>query len=138
MRPRLLMLPLFFVTVSAHAGLFDCSNTAPRHANAPLTGVSHITVIGRARSLKVTGRTGVREMTATGTACAGDKETLNQIQFGVRQNGSELRIEAVIPDHSSWLNWNEGSLDMEVSCRKRCRSTTKMAAATRSSKTSGR
>ena len=114
MRLRLLALPLILVTVSAHAGLFDCSNTAPRHANAPLTGVSHITVIGRAGSLKVTGRTGVREVTATGTACAGDKETLEQIQFGVRRDGSDLRIEAVIPDHSSWLNSNAGSLDMEV------------------------
>ena len=115
MRLRLLALPLLSIAVSAHAGLFDCNNTAPRHAGAPLSGVSHITVIGRAGSLKVTGRPGVNEVTATGTACADDKETLNQIQFGVKQNGTDLRIEAVIPDHSSWINWNGGgSLDMEV------------------------
>ena len=116
MRLRLLALPLLLVTTSAYAGLFDCTNTAPRHASAPLTGVSHITVIGRAGDLKVSGRTGVREVTATGTACADDKDTLNQIQFGVRQSGTELRIEAVIPDRaSSFFSWNGGaSLDMEV------------------------
>lgn len=117
MRLGLLVVPLILVTTTtAYAGLFDCSNTAPRHAGAPLTGVSHITVIGRAGDLKVTGRRGLHEVTATGTACADDKETLNQIQFGVRQNGSDLRIEAVIPDRSSsFFDWNGGaSLDMEV------------------------
>lgn len=117
MRLRLLVVPLVLVTTtSAYAGLFDCSHTAPRHAGAPLAGVSHITVIGRAGDLKVTGRSGVRELTATGTACADDKDTLNQIQFAVHQNGSDLRIEAVIPDRSSpFFSWNGGaSLDMEV------------------------
>ena len=116
MRLRLLVVPLVLITTSAYAGLFDCSNTAPRHASAPLTGVAHITVVGRAGDLKVTGRAGIRELTATGTACADDKDTLNQIQFGVRQNGTDLRIEALIPDRtSSFFSWNGGaSLDMEV------------------------
>ena len=116
MRLRLLVLPVVLVTTSAYAGLFDCSQTAARRASAPLTGVSHITVVGRAGDLKVTGRTGLREVTATGTACADDKDTLNQIQFGVKQNGSDLRIEALIPDRSSsFFSWNGGaSLDMEV------------------------
>ena len=70
MRLRLLALPVVLVTTSAYPGLFDCTNTAPRHASAPLTGVSHITVIDRAGDLKVAGRAGVREVTATGTACA--------------------------------------------------------------------
>ena len=115
MRMRLLVVSLALVTTSAYAGLFDCNNTAPRHASAPLTGVSHITVIGHAGELKVTGRAGVREVTATGTACADDKDTLNQIQFGVRQSGTDLRIEAVIPDRSStFFSWGGSSLDMEV------------------------
>jgi hypothetical protein len=114
MRLRLLALPLVLITASAHAGLFDCNDTAPRHASAALTGVEHITVIGRAGSLKVSGRSGVREVTATGTACADSKDALNQIQFGVKRNGTDLRIEAVIPEHSSWLGSSSGSLDMEV------------------------
>ncbi len=114
MRLRVLALPLVLITVSAHAGLFECNVTAPRRASVPLTGVAHITVIGRAGSLKVTGRSGAREATATGTACADSKDALNQIQFSVRQSGADVRIEAVIPENSSWMGWNSGSLDMEV------------------------
>ncbi len=114
MRTRFLVLAVALVTVSAHADIFGCGHTARRHASAALTGVSHITVIGRAGSLKVSGRSGAREVVATGTACADSASALNDIQFNVQQSGSELTIEAVIPDRVSWFGGSSGSLDMEV------------------------
>lgn len=114
MRLKMLALPLLFIATTAAADLFDCGQTAPRRASAALNGVTHITVIARAGSLKVSGRSGAREVAATGTACADDKALLDKIQFAVRQSGSDLRVEAVIPEQSGWLNWNNGRLDMEV------------------------
>ncbi len=115
MRLRLPVLALVLITVSANADIFGCGKTAPRRANAPLAGVAHITVIGRAGSLKVSGHSGAREVVATGTACADSNDALNAIQFKVQQNGSDLKIEAIVGDETSWLGFGtSGSLDMEV------------------------
>lgn len=114
MRRTLLALPLILVAASAQADMFGCSETAPRRANVPLTGVTHLTVIGRAGSLRVTGRSGVTEMVATGTACADSASTLKDIQFRVERSGGDAKVEAYIPeDASSWFGGG-GKLDMEV------------------------
>lgn len=114
MRTRLLAIPLVLIAMNARADIFGCSETAQRRASAPLAGVTHLTVIGRAGELRVIGRRGVREVLATGTACADTKSELNDIQFRVEQRGSDLRVEALIPEHiSSWFGSN-GRLDMEV------------------------
>ena len=115
MRKSLLAVPVLLLATTAYGGWFDCSETAPRRANASLAGVTHLHVIGRAGSLRVTGRSGVREMTATGTACADSKSALNDIRFRVQQSGTDLLVEAVIPEHDGgWFGGSNGSLDMEV------------------------
>jgi DUF4097 and DUF4098 domain-containing protein YvlB len=116
MRYRLLTLAVALITVNvtAQADIFGCGHTAARRASAPLTGVSHITVIGRAGELKVSGRSGARDVVATGTACADSDSALSAIQFRVQQSGSELKIEAVVGDDSSFFGFNNGRLDMEV------------------------
>jgi hypothetical protein len=113
MRMRLFAVSLVLVASGARAG-WDCDHTAPRRVSAPLTGVSHIKVIGRAGTLRVAGRPGVREVVATGTACSSEKNFLNEIQLRAEQSGSVLRIEAVIPERNSIFGWGGAKLDFEV------------------------
>ena len=61
----------------------DCANTAPRSATLPLSGATHITVVGRA---------GAAEVRATGTACASSKSDLADIQLRATRRGGEIRI----------------------------------------------
>ncbi len=108
-----LAVSLLFAT-TASADLFDCGKKAPRKVSASAAGVTRVNVVGRAGSLRVTGRSGVGEVVATGTACATDTDDLQRIQLVSRRDGSELRIEAVVPDDGSWFRFNQGSLDFEV------------------------
>jgi hypothetical protein len=92
----------------------DCTNTAPRSAALSAAGATRITIVGRAGSLKVAGRNGANEVRATGTACASSRGDLADIQLRATRSGSEIRIEAEVPDISgSW--WGERRLDFEVS-----------------------
>ena len=113
MRMTLFAVSLVLVAAGARGG-WDCENSAARRVSAPLTGVSHIKVVGRAGTLRVTGRPGVREVVATGKACSSEKTFLNEIQLRAEQSGSELRIEAVIPERNSLFGWGGAKLDFEV------------------------
>ncbi|HEV8660950.1 MAG TPA: hypothetical protein VGS96_20280 [Thermoanaerobaculia bacterium] len=113
MRLRLLAFMLVFAA-SARAGVFDCSESAARRVSATASGVTRVVVIGHAGSLRISGRPGAREVVATGTACADSKDMLNDIQLRARQSGSELRVEAAIPELSGFFGWNHGKLDFEV------------------------
>ncbi|HEY3054767.1 MAG TPA: hypothetical protein VGK31_02420 [Thermoanaerobaculia bacterium] len=115
MRVRLLALILVFAAASARADLFGCNDSAARRVSAPAAGVTRVVVIGRAGSLRISGRAGARDVVATGTACASSKSLLNDIQLRSQQNGSDLRIEAVIPEHSGFFfGAGEAKLDFEV------------------------
>src|SRR6185503_709901 len=95
-----IFLAAFLAATSALASWGDCTNTAPRSAVLPLAGATRIVVIGRAGSLKVTGRAGANEVRATGTACTSTKSELSEIQLRATRSGGEIRIEAEIPDVS--------------------------------------
>jgi len=105
---------LMLVTTTANADLFDCSNKATRKVSAPAAGVTRVVILGHAGSLRVTGRSGVTDVVATGTACASDRGDLNEIQLTSERDGSELRIEAVIPEKSSFFGMGQARLDFEV------------------------
>jgi len=105
---------VLLTATSASAGLFDdCSHTAPRNASISAAGATRIVVIGRAGSLRVTGGSGV-EVRATGTACTSDAGFLPRINLTATRSGSEVRIEAVIPEWTGF-GWNQQArLDFEV------------------------
>lgn len=105
---------LMIVSMAANADLFDCTNRAPRRISAPAAGVTRVVILGHAGSLRVTGRSGVTDVVATGTACASDKKDLADIQLTLQQDGSELRIEADIPEKSSFFGMGQARLDFEV------------------------
>jgi hypothetical protein len=113
MKTLLVALPLLVAT-AANADLFDCGNSAQRRVSASVSGVSRVVVIGRAGSLRVSGRPAARQVVATGTACASDASALASIQLESRVSGSDLIIEAVIPERMGLFSWGEAKLDFEV------------------------
>lgn len=93
------------LVLAAMLGMFSgCDETAPRQASVGAEGVRTISVIGRAGSLRVQGSPGLREVRAKGTACASSASLLNQVQLDVKREGTEIRVEAKIPDTSGWNN----------------------------------
>ncbi|MBK5260619.1 MAG: hypothetical protein JJE51_13590 [Thermoanaerobaculia bacterium] len=99
---------------SAGADIFGCSHSAPRRLTTPVAGVTKIFVTARAGSLRVSGRSGIADVVASGTACASDLDYLKEIQLEARRKGSELHIEALIPERTMIFGWWEARLDFEV------------------------
>ena len=103
-------IPLLFAATAASA---DCDHTAPHRLSADLKGATSIAIVGRAGSLRVTG-TGAATVTVKGTACASDRDFLSSMRIEARRDGSELRIEAIIPERTHIFGWHDARLDLEV------------------------
>jgi hypothetical protein len=109
---RSLTLALLFTATTASAGIFgDCSFKADRSVAAPAPGITHITIIGRAGGLRISGHRGAAEIVAHGTACASSRGRLDETKLAMSRSGSELRIEALVPESAMW---GDASLDFEV------------------------
>lgn len=112
-RKSLIGIGLMLLTMPAFADRERCSETAPHRLTADVNGATSITVIGRAGSLEVTGAR-VAAVTATGTACASEADFLAGMRIEARREGSELVIEAIIPERTMVFGWHQASLDFEV------------------------
>src|SRR5262245_57670361 len=101
---KLISVALLLLATSAFAGLFsdDCSYTAPRNAAISAAGATRIVIIGRAGELKITGAPGASEVRATGTACTSERSNLDDITLVATRSGSEVRLEARIPESTGW------------------------------------
>jgi hypothetical protein len=109
-----LTLALAAVSASASGGLFDdCNHTATRSASAPVAGATSIAIVGRAGELRVSGARGATEVKAKGTACTSDAGNLSRITLTATRSGSEVRIEANMPE-STGFGWSRNALDFEV------------------------
>ncbi len=117
---RTLIFALATLTASAaHAGWSwtgsDCKEQAERSAVQSAAGVTRVVIIGRAGYLHIEGHPGAKEIRATGTACASIEEELVGIRLEGSRSGSEVRIEAQVPNReSSWFS-NSPKLDFTVS-----------------------
>lgn len=67
--------------------------TAERSVSLPATGTTSVRIIAEAGSLKVNGRSGIAEVTITGTTYARNTKDLEQLQIVTRTNGVEIIIE---------------------------------------------
>ncbi|HEY8850227.1 MAG TPA: hypothetical protein VIO12_13090, partial [Thermoanaerobaculia bacterium] len=108
---KLFIISLVLLAGTSSASMFEY--TAPRSVNAATAGVSRIVIIGRAGSLRVTGRAGTGEVRATGTARVSDRALLAPTQLVAQRAGTELRIEAVMPEDTGMFQ--QTALDFEVS-----------------------
>lgn len=109
----LAILTLVLVAPVATADLFDCNHTAPHRLSAAASGATAIVVVGRAGSLRVTGSSQTN-VTATGTACSSDRDFLDDMRIEARREGSELIIEAIIPERTTVFGFHNAALDLEV------------------------
>jgi len=108
---RILVLAFLLTSTAAFAFDDDCEATAARALRVPASGITHVVVIGKAGSLRVTGRDGAAEIRADGTACASRSSVIDDIRLVGTRVGSEYRIEAITPED---LWWGSASLSFEV------------------------
>jgi hypothetical protein len=108
----LTFLAAFLAVSTASASWLDCSNSAPRSAALPVAGATRIVIVGRAGTLKIDGHNGATEVRAVGKACSSTREDLPKIVLRASRSGSEIRIEAEMPES---MSWGARSLDFEVS-----------------------
>lgn len=106
----LLAIPLLIAASAARA---DCDHTAPRRLTANAAGATRVVVTGKAGSLRVAGHRAA-DVTASGTACTSDRDFLDRINLVARRDGSDLVVEAVIPERVMVFGWMEARLDFEV------------------------
>jgi hypothetical protein len=103
-----------FALLMAIETLSDCQEMAVRSAAVPAAGVTRVIVIGRAGFLHVEGRPGATKIRADGRACAGREHLLVAILFKTTRKGSDLTIEAMVPNESETLVAAAPRLDFTI------------------------
>ena len=88
MHAALLLLPL--LTFQGD----DCRYTAPREANADAAGATRLVVTAGSGKLEVVGRPGLRQARVRATACASDRDLLDDINLSAVREGGEVRVRA--------------------------------------------
>ncbi len=100
----------------AFAGWFDdeCRHTATRRAATPAAGITRVVIHAEAGSLAVDGTAGAKEIVASGTACTSDEDFLPRMNLVLRKSGSELHIDALIPEKTVMFGYFQARLDFGV------------------------
>lgn len=98
-------------------GLFDtddCRYSAARRGVTPAAGVTRVVIHAEAGSLKVDGTPGATQIGVNGTACTSDEDFLERMTLTMRRSGSELHIEASIPQKTVFFGFFSARLDFAV------------------------
>lgn len=118
MRIAAIAATVLFAAVPALAGgLFDdddCRYTAARRATTPAAGVTKVVIHAEAGSLKVDGTPGATQIAVNGTACTSDEDFLDRMNLTLRRSGSELHIEASIPEKTVFFGFFSARIDFAV------------------------
>ncbi len=93
------LIVVLLITLVVGCGTF--SETTERSVSLPATSTTSVRIIAEAGLLKVTGRSGISEVTITGTAYARNTKDLEQLQIVTRTNGAEIIIELETPPWGS-------------------------------------
>jgi hypothetical protein len=100
---------------SAHADWGDdCRYTEPRNLTTPAAGVTKVVIHAESGSLKIDGTAGATQIGVAGTACTSDEDFLDRIRLTARRQGSELHIDADIPDRTVVFGFFQARLDFAV------------------------
>lgn len=92
----------------------DCRHPEARNASTPATGITKVIIHAEAGALRVEGTEGARAFNVTGTACTSDEDLLERITLSLRKVGSELHIEANVPENRGMFGTSSASLDFTV------------------------
>lgn len=106
------------VTAPALAGgLFDeddCKYTAKRRVATPASGITKVVIHGESGSLDVNGTPGATQIIADGTACTSESDFLPRMTLSLRKVGSELHVDANIPEKTVVFGFFSARLDFAV------------------------
>lgn len=106
------------ITVPALAhGLFDdddCKYTAARRGSTPSAGITKVVIHAESGSLEVTGTPGAAQVAVDGKACTSDDDFLPRMTLTLRKVGSELHIDANIPEKTLIFGFFYARLDFAV------------------------
>ena len=107
------------VAGSAVAGIWDddedgCRYSAARNGATPAAGVTKVVIHADSGSLKVDGVAGAAQVAVTGKACTSDDDFLDRMTLTMRRQGSELHINAEIPDKTVLFGFFTARLDFAV------------------------
>lgn len=105
------------VTVPALASPWDdddCRYTAPRRVTTPSAGITKVVIHAESGSLKVDGTAGATQIVAAGTACTSEEDFLPRMNLSLRKVGSELHVEASIPEKTVVFGFFSARLDFTV------------------------
>jgi hypothetical protein len=92
----------------------DCKYTAGRRAVTPAAGITHVIIHAESGSLDVDGTAGATQVVATGTACTSEEDFLPKMTLTLRKSGSELHIDANIPEKTLIFGFFSARLDMAI------------------------
>ena len=92
----------------------DCKYTATRRAETSAAGITRIVIRAESGSLEVNGTQGATQILATGTACTSDEDFLPRITATLRKVGSELHIDADIPEKTVIFGFFSARLDLNI------------------------
>ncbi len=98
-------------------GLFDdddCKYTAKRRVATPSAGITKVVIHAESGSLEVTGTPGVTQVVAEGTACTSDDDFLPRMTLSLRKSGTELHVDANIPEKTIVFGFFSARLDFAV------------------------
>lgn len=109
----MIAITLILAASTASADLFQCDNKSPRRLTANASGATRVVVIAKSGSLRVNGRPAA-DVAVNATACASDKEFLSEMKVVARRDGTDLVVEALIPERLAIFGWSDARLDMEV------------------------
>lgn len=91
------------------AGAEPCRYSAPRNVDLEATTLKSLLVELRATDAHVVGVTGLSKIEVRGTACASDRQWLDDLQIDAHSSGSEATITARTGDHDNNFNLFGGS-----------------------------
>ncbi|HEX2059969.1 MAG TPA: hypothetical protein VHK90_04450 [Thermoanaerobaculia bacterium] len=104
-------------TPAVAGGLFDeddCRYTAPRRAATTAAGVTKVVIHAESGSLDVQGTAGATQIAVNGTACTSEEDFLPRMTLTLRKVGTELHIDAQIPDKNVVFGFFNARIDFTV------------------------
>lgn len=103
------------VATSASAQYRDADYSAKREATASAAGATRIVIDARAGSLRVEGKSGLRDVRASGTAWASRERDLEDIKLTAERRGNAVEVIVDIPDdEGGWDDDRIRLLDLVV------------------------
>jgi hypothetical protein len=92
----------------------ECKFTANRRAVTPAAGITRVVIHAESGSLAVDGTAGATQIAASAVACTSEEDFLPRMTITLRKSGSDLHIEANIPEKTVIFGFFSARLDMSI------------------------